>query len=129
MTDNFWADLLIVIVVVAVVALVVGYLLYWFYRRASQQTAFVRTGLGGRKVVTSGGALVVPIVHTVTPVNMNTLRLEVRRSRGEALITKNRMRVDVVAEFYVRVKATADSIAVAAQTLGARTMQPQSLTE
>lgn len=129
MTDNFWADLVIAIVVIAVVALIVGYLLYWFYRRASQQTAFVRTGLGGRKVVTSGGALVIPIVHTVTPVNMNTLRLEVRRSRGEALITKNRMRVDVVAEFYVRVKASPDAIATAAQTLGSRTMQPQSLTE
>jgi uncharacterized membrane protein YqiK len=49
---------------------------------------------------------------------MNTLRLEVRRADDQALITRDRMRVDVMAEFYVRVKPLAESIAVAAQTLG-----------
>ena len=39
------------------------------------------------------------------------------------------MRVDVTSEFYVRVKADADAIAAAAQTLGQRTMQPESLKE
>lgn len=37
------------------------------------------------------------------------------------------MRVDVTAEFYVRVKPTAESIATAAQTLGMKTMSPQDL--
>ncbi len=31
------------------------------YRRASAEQAFVRTGLGGQKVVMSGGAIVMPI--------------------------------------------------------------------
>jgi uncharacterized membrane protein YqiK len=53
----------------------------------------------------------------------------VRRGRESALITKNRMRIDVVAEFYVRVQPTPDSIANAAQTLGQRTMQPEALRE
>lgn len=39
------------------------------------------------------------------------------------------MRVDVIAEFYVRVKPSEDSIANAAQTLGIRTMNPQQLKE
>jgi uncharacterized membrane protein YqiK len=60
---------------------------------------------------------------------MNTLRLEVRRADGQALITKDRMRVDVQAEFYVRVQPTEDSIANAAQTLGQRTMAPQALAD
>jgi uncharacterized membrane protein YqiK len=77
----------------------------------------------------NGGALVLPIVHEVIPVNMNTLRLEVSRGRERALITKDRMRVDVVAEFYVRVQATVDAIAAAARTLGQRTMQPDALKE
>ena len=70
-----------------------------------------------------------PVLHEVIPVNMNTLRLEVRRSNEQALITKDRMRVDVQAEFYVRVQPTQESIANAAQTLGRRTIEPTALKE
>ena len=60
---------------------------------------------------------------------MNTLRLEVRRANEQALITRDRMRADVTAEFYVRVKPTTESIANAAQTLGLKTMNPHELKE
>ena len=66
----------------------------------------MRTGWGGEKVILGGGALVLPVLHEIIPVNMNTLRLEVRRADDQALITRDRMRVDVMAEFYVRVKPT-----------------------
>jgi uncharacterized membrane protein YqiK len=99
------------------------------YRRASKETSFVRTGLGGEKVIMNGGAIVLPILHEIIPVNMNTLKLEVERSNEQALITKDRMRVDVLAEFYVRVKPVNESIAFAAQTLGIRTTQPDLLKE
>src|SRR5262249_60293897 len=111
----------------AIVVAIVVWLLHWLYLRSSKERAFVRTGLGGQKVVLDGGALVLPIVHEVIPVNMNTLRLEVARGRDKALITKDRMRVDVVSEFYVRVQASDAAIAAAAQTLGQRTMQPNAL--
>ncbi len=97
------------------------------YRRASKEISFVRTGFGGQKVIMNGGALVLPVFHDIIPVNMNTLRLEVRRANEQALITRDRMRVDVTAEFYVRVKPTEDSIANAAQTLGMKTMEPTEL--
>lgn len=97
------------------------------YKRATKEISFVRTGLGGQKVVVNGGALVLPVFHEVIPVNMNTLRLEVQRNNEQALITKDRMRVDVAAEFYVRAKPTEDAIANAAQTLGLKTMNPEQL--
>jgi len=97
------------------------------YRRASKETAFVRTGLGGEKVVMNGGALVFPVFHETMPVNMNTLVLPVVRRDSEALITLDRLRIDVKAEFYVRVRPDATAIAMAAQTLGQRTMQPELL--
>lgn len=117
------------IIVAAVVIVVVFYVLSWLYRRSTKEISFVRTGAGGQKVVINGGALVLPVIHDVIPVNMNTLRLEVRRGRESALITRNRMRVDVVADFYLRVKATPEAVADAAQTLGSRTMQPDQLRE
>ena len=97
------------------------------YRRASKEIAFVRTGVGGEKVVMNGGALVLPVFHETMPVNMNTLVLSVVRRDGEALITLDRLRIDVKAEFYVRVKPDGEAIAMAAQTLGQRTMQPEML--
>ena len=123
---DFGVFLLGLLAVAIVVAIVVG-LLHWLYLRSSKERAFVRTGLGGQKVVLGGGALVLPIVHDVIPVNMNTLKLEVARGRDKALITHDRMRVDVIAEFYVRVQASAEAVASAAQTLGQRTLQPEAL--
>lgn len=107
----------------------IGLIFARLYRRSSKETSFVRTGFGGQKVIVNGGALVFPVLHETIPVNMNTLRLEVRRANEQALITKDRMRVDVQAEFYVRVQPTTESIANAAQTLGRRTMQPNDLKE
>lgn len=104
-----------------------GLIIARLYRRSSKEISFVRTGWGGEKVILGGGALVLPVLHEIIPVNMNTLRLEVRRADDQALITRDRMRVDVMAEFYVRVKPTADSIATAAQTLGQKTMSPNEL--
>jgi len=111
------------------VLLMIGLVVAKLYTRASKEISFVRTGMGGQRVIMNGGALVVPVIHEVIPVNMNTLRLDVKRANDQALITKDRMRVDVTAEFYVRAQPSAESIANAAQTLGQRTMQPEALKE
>ncbi|WP_428643173.1 flotillin domain-containing protein [Roseibium sp.] len=112
-----------------VALLAIGLIFSRLYRRSSKEVSFVRTGFGGQRVVMNGGTLVLPVLHDIIPVNMNTLRLEVRRSNEQALITRDRMRVDVLAEFYVRVQPTIESIANAAQTLGQRTMKPEALRE
>lgn len=115
---------------VAVLGLIaIGILFARLYRRATSELSFVRTGMGGQKVIMKGGAPVWPVFNDVIWVNMNTLRLEVMRSKEEALITKDRMRVDVRAEFYVRVKPTEEAIADAAQTLGQKTLKPLELKE
>ncbi len=114
---------------ILVALLAIGLILTRLYRRTTKEVSFVRTGFGGQRVIMNGGALVFPVLHEVIQVNMNTLRLAVNRANEQALITRDRMRVDVVAEFYVRVQPTADSIANAAQTLGLRTTQPERLKE
>ncbi|MDR6851595.1 putative membrane protein YqiK [Sphingomonas sp. BE123] len=109
--------------------LIVGLIIARLYKRASKEIGFVRTGFGGEKVVINGGALVLPVFHETMPVNMNTVRLAVERKNADALITLDRLRIDVKAEFYVRVKPDSQSIATAAQTLGLRTMNPDALKE
>lgn len=114
---------------VFVALLVIGIILASLYKRATKEQSFVRTGMGGQKIIMNGGSLVLPVLHETIPVNMNTLRLAVSRKEGQALITKDRMRVDVLAEFYLRVKPDAEAIAYAAQTLGLRTLDPGALKE
>ncbi|GBG02000.1 flotillin [Azospira sp. I13] len=119
----FLAGLLLVVI------MAIGLVLSRLYTRSTKETAFVRTGMGGQKVVMDGGALVLPVLHDICRVNMNTLRLEVSRAKVDSLIAKDRMRVDVMAAFYVRVQPSAESIANAAQTLGNRTLEPALLKE
>ena len=109
--------------------LILGLIVTRLYKRSTKEIGFVRTGFGGEKVVINGGALVLPVLHETAPVNLNTVRLAVERKNTDALITLDRLRIDVKAEFYVRVRPDRESIAIAAQTLGLRTMHPESLKE
>lgn len=114
---------------ILILLIAIGAVFSRLYTRATKELAFVRTGMGGEKVVMDGGALVFPVLHEIIQVNMNTLRLVVTRRETNSLITKDKMRVDVQAEFYVRVDKTAESIAAAATTLGAKTLEPRQLSE
>ncbi|QSX29278.1 flotillin family protein [Shewanella cyperi] len=113
--------------IIVVGLLVIGLIFAKLYRRATKETAFVRTGFGGEKVVKDGGAIVLPVLHETIAVNMNTLRIEVEKTQKDALITKDRMRVDVKADFYLRVAPHAEGISMAAQTLGTRTTRVEEL--
>ncbi len=121
------ADIIAIVILAAIVIAIIVYLLHWLYRHSSKDLSFVRTGLGGERVVMGGGALVLPIVHDVTEVSMNTLRIDVRRAGERSLITRNRMRIEVSVEFFVRVIPSAEAVAAAARTLGNRTLNPESL--
>ena len=116
---------LIILCLVVIAALVV--LAAWFYERATNEVSLLRTGVGGRKVVIDGGVLALPFFHEISRVNMQTIRMDVSRNGENALITKDRMRVDVGAEFYASVIPEPGAITRAAQTLGKRTFQPDQL--
>ncbi|GLR54881.1 SPFH domain-containing protein [Shinella yambaruensis] len=113
------------VIVTAIV--VIGIIMTSLYTRATRDKAYVRTGLGGKKVVLDGGSVILPIFHSYSWVSLSTLRLEVKRAENESLITKDRMRADITAEFYVRVKPDSENIALAAQTLGDRTNDADAL--
>ena len=85
--------------IILVALFVLGLILTRLYRRASKEVSFVRTGFGGEKVIMNGGAMVLPVLHEIIPVNMNTLRLEVRRPAQQAGINPDRLRGDVMAAF------------------------------
>lgn len=116
---------LLILAVIIVAAVVVVFAV--FYKRSTREVSLIRTGIGGRKVVMDGGTIVFPYFHDIARVNMQTLRLEVRQTGESALITNDRLRVDVGVEFYVSVSPNEDAIARASQTLGTRTFSADKL--
>ena len=123
------ADIIAAIILVALGIAIIVYLLHWLYRRSSKEVSFVRTGMLGEKVVISGGAFVLPIIHNITQVGMRTLSLSIERSGEKSLITKDRMRAELVTEFFTKVPPEEKAVSTAAQTLGNRTLDPEHLKE
>jgi len=61
---------LVVLLVVAIASVIAK-----LYRKASANMAFVRTGMGGVRVIRDGGTIVLPVIHHVIPVSLETMRL------------------------------------------------------
>jgi uncharacterized membrane protein YqiK len=129
MDGTLFGRIIAAVIIVVLLAYIAIKLLTWLYLRSSKDHAFIRTGMGGEKVVLDGGALVLPVVHNVVTVNMNTVRIEVKRGQDRALVTRDRMRVDAIVEFHVRVGSSAAAVSAAAQAFGARMGEPERLKE
>ena len=119
--------LILWLIVAIIVIVVVVYVVNWLYHRSSKEVSFVRTGFLGERVVIDGGAFVLPFIHDFTPVNMNVLPMQIVREKQDAFITRDRMRIDIEADFYVRVRPTREAVSIAAATLGRRTLEPERL--
>ena len=107
---------------------ILGIVFSRLYRKTTKELTFVRTGFGGEKVVVDGGALILPILHDYIDINMQSMKVTVARSKSDSFITKDRMRVDITADFYIRVGEDRESISRAAQTLGKKTVDLRELT-
>ncbi len=89
------------------------------YVTATADRAFVRTGMGGLKTITDGGAIVIPAVHQLTYVTLETMRIDVKRAGGkEALLTGDSLRADIEAQFFIRVDKEEKSVQAAAKSIG-----------
>jgi uncharacterized membrane protein YqiK len=107
------------------VGLIVGVLN--LYRKTAANEALVRTGIGGAHVILDGGVVVFPVVHQVVPVSLETMKLEVERMGQDALITRDNLRVDVKAEFYIRVNPNQADVLQAARSLGHKSVEARAV--
>ena len=119
----------ITIIVLLIAAILLILFLNRYYRKATREVALVRTGQGGQRVVLDGGCIAVPFLHKVSEINMRTSKLEIERVGPKSVITADRLRVDVGAEFYVRVDATEKGVATAAQALAGKTFRASELAD
>ncbi len=99
------------------------------YAKTAADEAFVRTGMGGQRVIIDGGAIVIPVVHKVVPVSLATMRLDVERNDQDALITGDKLRADIKAEFYIKVQKDREAVVNAATSLGERSVNASTVKE
>ena len=120
------AELLITLIFLAIVLIAILYIIsIWVYKRAPANMGFIRTGYLGTRVCLGRGAIVLPVFHEVTWVSLETLKLIVSRSRDQAVLTSDKIRVDVVAELYAHVGRSEEDLLAAARSLGERTFDTE----
>lgn len=119
---------LFVLIVGGLIALFVIFVLIYksFYKKAPADAALVISG-GSKKRVVFGGTLVNPITNVTQIISLNTLQLPVEREGQAALITKDSLRVDIQAEFYVKIEPNEADVLKAVASLGDKTLTPQAV--
>ena len=119
-------ELLITLIFLVIVLIAILYIIsIWVYKRAPANMGFIRTGYLGTKVCLGRGAMVLPVFHEVTWVSLETLKLIVSRSRDQAVLTSDKIRIDVVAELYAHVGRSEEDLLAAARSLGERTFDTE----
>ena len=99
------------------------------YHKADSDMALVRTGMGGSKAIVDGGSIVVPFAHNLIVVSLMTMKLSVERRGKDSLLTKDKLRADVVSEFYIRVQKDEKAVKAAATSLGTRCTDPDEISK
>ncbi len=119
---------IVVGIVLAVVVIAIIYILsIWVYKRAPSNMGFIRTGFLGTKVCLGRGAIVLPVFHEVTWVSLETIKLIVSRSRDQAVLTHDNVRIDVSTELYSHVGRTESELLTAGRSLGEKTFDPEKI--
>jgi len=121
-------ETLITLVILFIIAIAIIWIVsVWVYKRAPANRGFIRTGLGGTKVCLGKGALVLPVFHEVTWISLETIKLIVSRARDQAILTSDKIRVDIIAELYTHVGHTPEDLLTASRSLGEKTFDPDSV--
>ena len=115
---------ILVFAAILAVVLCVAFL-HRFFRKASPETALVRTGAGGSRVVIDGGCLVLPFLHHARTVSMRAIPITIALTGPRSVITSDRLRANLEMQFLARISPTREGVAVACQAMGASVGRPE----
>ncbi len=125
---------LIGIVVASVILIIALFAIVYFIFRTSyllpeRDQAYIRTGFGGEKIAHGKGVFVLPGLHKKLLLDMKTHKVTVERKEEHACITSDRLRIDITADFLVRISPEDSKISLAGQTLGDAAFNEKKLIE
>jgi uncharacterized membrane protein YqiK len=96
------------------------------YKKVPQGKALVRTGVGGTKVVFTGG-MVFPVLHQYEMMDISVKSIEIQREAKNGLICRDNLRADIRVVFFVRVNP--ESVQEVAQSIGCSRASDKQLLE
>ena len=115
-----------IIAVIAAFFLIMFFTYKALYKKAPADAALVISG-GKSKSVVFGGKIVNPLTKATQLVSLNTMQLLVQRAGPDALITKDSLRVDIEAQFYVKIEPNEQDVLNAVASLGDKTLEPDNV--
>ncbi len=115
-----------IIGVIAAFFLIMFFTYKALYKKAPADAALVISG-GKSKSVVFGGKIVNPLTKATQLVSLNTMQLLVQRTGPDALITKDSLRVDIEAQFYVKIEPNEHDVLSAVASLGDKTLEPENV--
>ena len=115
-----------IIVVIGAFFLIMFFTYKALYKKAPADAALVISG-GKKKSVVFGGKIVNPLTKATQLVSLNTMQLLVQRTGPDALITKDSLRVDIEAQFYVKIEPNEQDVLNAVASLGDKTLEPNNV--
>lgn len=115
MTEYFVAGAVVLLVLFGLLILISR-----FYRKVGPEEALIITGVGGLRVATGRGTIVIPIAHRAEQMDLSVKRIEIARRGESGLICRDNIRADIEVAFFVRVNNTREDILQVAQSLGCR---------
>ena len=118
--ELFGSSFVTMIIYAAIVIVGLAIAFSRFYRKVGPEEALVITGLGGLKVATGTGIIVIPILHRADQMDLSVKRIEIARKGEVGLICRDNIRADIEVAFFVRVNNTVGDIRNVAQSLGCR---------
>ena len=115
-----------ILAVIAAFFLIMFFTYKALYKKAPADAALVISG-GKNKSVVFGGKIVNPLTKATQLVSLNTMQLLVQRTGPDALITKDSLRVDIEAQFYVKIEPNEQDVLNAVASLGDKTLEPNNV--
>ena len=113
--------------IVGTISVLIVLAIVWFYRRTRADEVLVRTGWRGIKIIIDGGIIAFPIIHELKHLSLQTMPLTVKCSDKDSLITKDHYRIDLTANFYVKVEKRHEDIEKALRSIGDKELNVDSI--
>lgn len=117
---NFIAPAALILTILLSLIVILILVFIFFYTKIKQGEAIIRTGIGGTRIISSGGLLILPVLHRKETVDLTIKRVDINRLSEDALITQDNSRIELKASFYVRVNRAFKDIENVATAFGAR---------